>query len=1787
MKTAIYLLLTPLLIILAISAKSQKEHTLFLRSGNLQTTSNISAAHVENFNSRSLKSKGKTFAVLQFENIPSQATKNFLSGQGVELLEYIPQNAYTVSIMGNLNAGVLQKLGVRSLIQLSPKQKMDPLLVKGHIPDWARKKEGYVDIRIRYTPAFTLPEVLLILEQKNIEVIATELQAYRVISIRVAIAHLEEVAAQPFIDYVEPLPPPDKPVNENSRNASRGNVLTASVLNGGKGLDGQGVVIGIGDGGDVQSHTDVTGTRLINRVYGPLNSHATHVHATAAGAGIVNELFRGYAPKATIVSQFFSNILTNTATYVGDYGMVITNNSYGGGGSCGYYGSYNMTSQILDQHAFDFPYLQHVFAAGNDGWNNCAPYPAGFHTTFGAFQAAKNVITVGATDNTGAMWVNSSKGPVQDGRTKPEITAMGAAVYSATLNNGYIYGWGTSFAAPAVSGGLALLYQRYRQLNGGSNPKNALMKALICNGGNDKGNSGPDFSYGFGWMHLNRSIEMLEKTQYLSSSIANSGTNNHTISVPPSTAQLKIMLYWNDPAASLLSSKALVNDLDLSVTSPSSTIHLPKILDTTATGMLNIATTGADHLNNMEQVVINNPVSGSYTVNITAAVAQNPTQEYYIVYDIIAEGTTLSYPTGGEGLVPGETVKINWDNYGISSNSFALKYSIDNGLNWVEIANNIDVNARQYDWLVPNLPSHQALIRIERNGSAFAGTSKAFTIIGIPVISVSAIQCEGYLSIDWQAIPNATDYEVLMMRNNVMLPFATTTNTTYSFSGLNKDSLYWVSVRARINSIAGRRAIAVSHQPKTGLCNGSISDNDLKLDSIIAPLSGRKFTSTELSSSAVSIRIKNLDDAPITGFTAKYKINNNNWVIESVDNTIAANANFIHTFGPSENFSAVGEYSITVVVDNNTNDPVKTNDTLTTVVKQLDNQPVNLTSPFLDNLETAVSETYTTSLRGLKGIERYDFVDTSIYGRLRTVVNTGLAFSGTKALIIDAQRNVDSPYAVSSVVGTFNLSGYDVNSNDIRLDFKGRNGYTFKNADNIMWARGSDNDAWVRVYEYENIGRSSPNLSPSIEIADSLKANGQNFSSSFQVKWSLPAKGAVSTRTVGAGLIIDDIQLYEAFNDLQIISIDTPVNLSCGLSGAVPLKITVRNSSNNPLTNIPVRYSIDGGAWVSEIIPSIGANTTLQYSFTSSLNFTSSGLYTLKALVAYPADNYRINDTISAIAHNAPLVSNFPYLQNFETGDGGWYTLGTNSSWEYGIPASTRINKAASGNKAWKTRLAGNYNDLELSYLYSPCFDIGTLAHPTLSLSLALDLENCGTTLCDGAWLEYSTDNKNWIRLADSTGSGTNWYTKTSPNNLWSIQNYTRWHVATMPLPSGVNRVRLRIALYSDEAINMEGIAIDDIHIYDSTKAIYDGVTLASPVTQNVSGNQWIDFESGGKLIASVNPNNQSMGSTVIQTFINSTAVRYTATQYYHDRSLTIKPTVVSFNDSVNVRLYFLDSETENLLNATGCGSCNKPASAYDLGISKYSDADDNVENGTISDNISGLWSFMSSSSVTKVPFGKGYYAEFKVKDFSEFWLNNGGLNKLTPLPVKLIDFTVNKVSNGDVLVKWTTETETDLARYEIELARSAIAVQTNEFVSIGQVLRNGNTTTIQSYSFTDTEAGKSGARYYRIKIINTDGSFSYSPVRALVFEPLITWDVYPNPSKGIFHFVAQINVLEKLEANLYDTKGRLLKQFLQTGSGFPQKLVIDLTNNIYTDGIYLLQLSAGGKQQSYKLYKQ
>ena len=1758
-------------------AAQKKELPLFLNDGVHKSSYTITPARIDSFNHHASRFKGKTIAVLQFQTLPSEETKRQMALQGIELLEYIPRYAYTASISGFLNPGLLQKCGIQTITSLTAKQKMHPALATGTPPSAANKTAGMQDVQVTFPKTFLYADVAEALKGAGATLLSTAFGAYRVLTIRIPADQLNTIAALPFVTYMQPAFSKDQPLNFNSRLSTQASLLNTALADGGRGLNGEGIVMGIGDNADVQFHADFTG-RLINRTTSTAQNHGTHVHGTAAGAGIVYEQYRGFAPKATIVSQDFSNILAYAPVYVHDYGMVITNNSYGIVAGCSTKGTYDIYSYIMDQQAFDMPSLQHVFAAGNSGSNTCTPYPAGFHTVLGGYQSAKNTLSVGDADYFGNISYNSSKGPVADGRIKPEITAMGTAVYSCFAGNNYGTNWGTSMASPAVAGGLALLYQRYRQLNGNVNPENGLMKALLCNGATDKGQPGPDYSNGFGYMNLERSITMLENKQYVIDNSSNGVVKSHTITVPANTAQLKVMLYWNDPAQSLVTSQALVNDLDLKVINPAAVATFPKVLNLAPEFVTTVAVEGVDHINNMEQVVIDNPAAGNYTLQVQGSIAQNPSQEYFVVYDFIPAGLKLNYPAAGAVLVPGAQANITWEWYGSGSTTFNLEYSTDNGSHWSTIAAGISATARNYFWAIPAETTSTAIIRIKENGTAANYTSAPFTIIGTPAVSLAATQCEGYMNLTWTAVAGAADYEIMLLRGTEMVPVTTTTETAYAISGLSKDSIYWAGVRARINGKPGWRSISVSRQPNSGTCSGAISDNDLKLNAIIAPVSGRKFTSTELQTTAVKVEVKNLDDAPVTGFTVQYQINGGTWVFENVATSVEPGAVYTHTFSTIEDFSATGLYNITAVVKNVVTDGVSNNDTLTQSITHLENQPITLSTPFLDDMEGASDAIYTSQTRGVTGAERYDFTP-GAFGRLRTFVNSGVAISGNKALLVDVDRQLSAtPYPVQYLVGTYNLSAYQIATNDLRLQFNSINGCDVASADNKVWIRGNDAQSWIEAYGAVPYGTTA-----SIDLTNLLRTNGQDFSSSFQIRWGVPSSGPIASQDISKGLQLDDVQLGEVFDDVQLLSIVRPTILTCGLSSAVPVTIALRNSSSHALANVTVRYRINNGAWISETISSIPANISGQYTFATKANFSLAGTYGIAAEVVYSTDTYTENNSAQVTIFNSASITTFPYLQNFESSDGGWYADGNLSSWQYGTPASPKIGRAASGTKAWKTKLDGNYNNQELSYLYSPCFNIAGMTKPAISFSVALDLENCGSALCDGAWVEYSIDNTNWYNLADFSGSGTNWYS--APLYAWSIENYTSWHVATMKLPTGYSRIRFRFVMRSDDNVTREGMAIDDVHVYDNTKGIYTGASLAAPVTQTVSGNNWIHFESDGKLIASVLPNNQDLGTTSVEAFINTGAVRYTADkQYYHDRNITIKPSIRTLAAPATVRFYFLESETKALIEASNCTGCSKPATVFDLGISKFSAANTSYENGTISDNTNtGTWLFLTPDNVKKVPFDKGYYAEFQVQDFSEFWLNNGGFNNNTVLPVRIIQFTAKR-AGAAVALNWTTADERNVNRYEIELARTNDEWQQGRFQTIGTVKSNTSKQG-QSYTFPDEEASKTGIRYYRLKIIDADGTIRYSEVRSVFFSDAVSWQVSPNPSTGVFYITYQAAAGEKVHMQIEDATGRILQKLAPDATGFLQKTSIDLTGQ--PAGVYLLHVQHQDKVQYFKLYKQ
>ena len=1792
MKCAkLYLLFILILSHVSLYAQTKNDNLIHFNGGTIfSPPSNISKSGLSKLNKHISSSGRKAFVIIQLENIPGEQEKALLEKSGITLLEYVNNRAYTAIVKNSLNPSNLHKAKVSSVFEPAAGLKIERSLAQGVIPKHAVKVEGMVDIWVNFVSAYSADEVKELVEKQGYKIVSDQLKDYHVLTLRIPRDAINNVAELEYVQYIQAIPGEDKPINDKSRSNSRANVLNYS-LGAGRNLKGSGVVIGVGDDANPVRHVDFN-PRIINNSGATGGTHGVHVIGTVTGAGIQREQYAGYAPKATVMAQYFSLVWLNAPTYVKDYGMVLTNNSYGPGDelNCTTFGTYDLYSQILDQQAFQMPNLQHVFAAGNSGSAPCSPYPSGYSNVLGGYQSAKNIITVGNTSSSGLISAGSSRGPVKDGRIKPEIVAQGTSVSSTYPGDQYTLSSGTSMSSPAVTGGLALLYERYKQLHSGQNPKNGLMKALVCNGATDLGNPGPDYQYGFGWMNLLRSVTMLENNAYRNDSLINGATQQTTVTVPANTAQLKVMLYWNDPAASVLASQSLVNDLDLTVTTPANNVILPLVLFTDPATVNTVASPGVDHINNIEQVVINNPAAGNYTVSVKGtSIVKNPRQPYFIAYDAVPVSLTLTSPLGGEAIAPAETFIISWDEFGNTSSTFNVQYSVDNGANWTNLVTNLVASARQYSWTVPSVVSGQVKVKVIQNSTGAEVASEAFTIIEKPVLVESAVQCEGYFAFEWAAVTGATDYEVMVSNGLEMVSKEIVSGTSYTLGGLSKDSTYYVSVRCRVNTKAGRRAHALKRIPNTGTCTGSISNNDLKIDAIVSPASnGRKLTSTELlASQPVIVRIKNLDDiSSTTPFIINYLVNNNVIYSETINPTIAGGGTYDHTFPVNYNFSGVGSYAVKAIITR-ASDPVVSNNVLSKTFKQLPNNAVNI--PFNEGFESLSAQSISGGSVGLAGGDRYDFVTSGPTGRIRSFMNSGIAYSGTKAMTLDVDQYTAGG-VTNNLIGTFNLANYQVANHDIRLDFKYKNhGQSINNA-NRVWLRGSDTGLWIEAYDLnENQLPSTDGYQSAraIEISRLLSQNGQNFTSSFQIKWGQYGENIAADYSREDGYTFDNVQLYTIQDDIQLLAINAPAEESCNYGNQEIVQVTVRNSSPNDVFNVPIKLMVDGNSEITETISHILPQTTITYSFTQKANLSSPGSHSIRVTVDYLTDDYPANDMLIRSYYQSPPITSLPYYEDFEANNGFWHSGGENNSWQYGSPGSPAIRTAASGTKAWKTNLSGNYNNTEHSYLYSPCITVSGIANPTLSFSVALDLEVCDGDACDIAYVEYSGDGGVWTRL-DPMGNSTNWYNKTYAGvPSWSVADYTYWHVATSALPTGFNTLRLRFVMSSDPFVSHEGIAIDDIHVYDNPTPIYDESTLADPISQSVpASNNWVHFKSNNKLIASVKSGTQDLGSTNAQVYINTAGVRNNNDQYYLDRNIAIKPTNNALSDSVTLRLYFLDAEMQGLLDATGCTTCGKPTSAYTMGIAKYSSANAALEDGEISNNVAGNWLF--KSGIKKVPFDKGYYAEFKVANFSEFWFANGALNEAPPLPVVLSDFTAKKNTEdiNEVILNWKTTAEVNSDHFEIELAKTDQDLNRKDFRKIGEILAHGESEETNTYQFIDTEKGKSGNRYYRLKMVDKDGSYAYSAIRAVAFEELAGDFTYPNPSSGAFFFDFKTVAGIPFSIKVVDNGGKILKEERLIGDGLLQNHEVDLSGKAYAAGIYIIEVESGFDKRSYKAMK-
>ncbi|QQS35731.1 MAG: T9SS type A sorting domain-containing protein [Ignavibacteriales bacterium] len=189
--------------------------------------------------------------------------------------------------------------------------------------------------------------------------------------------------------------------------------------------------------------------------------------------------------------------------------------------------------------------------------------------------------------------------------------------------------------------------------------------------------------------------------------------------------------------------------------------------------------------------------------------------------------------------------------------------------------------------------------------------------------------------------------------------------------------------------------------------------------------------------------------------------------------------------------------------------------------------------------------------------------------------------------------------------------------------------------------------------------------------------------------------------------------------------------------------------------------------------------------------------------------------------------------------------------------------------------------------------------------------------------------------------------------------------------------------------------------------------------------------------------------------------------------------------------------------------------------------------------------------------------------------------DEFSPLPVELTSFYAN-TSKNSVKLLWETATEVQNFGFEVERKSEA----NSEWKNIGFVAGNGNSNTVNKYSFTDNEI-VSGKYSYRLKQLDNDGGYSYSDVVNVELGNLPTefslGQNYPNPFNPSTTFTFDLPVESQTTLSVYNLLGEkvatLIDGMMKAGTH-----QIKFDGSKLSSGIYIYSLEAGDKKFTKKM---
>lgn len=161
------------------------------------------------------------------------------------------------------------------------------------------------------------------------------------------------------------------------------------------------------------------------------------------------------------------------------------------------------------------------------------------------------------------------------------------------------------------------------------------------------------------------------------------------------------------------------------------------------------------------------------------------------------------------------------------------------------------------------------------------------------------------------------------------------------------------------------------------------------------------------------------------------------------------------------------------------------------------------------------------------------------------------------------------------------------------------------------------------------------------------------------------------------------------------------------------------------------------------------------------------------------------------------------------------------------------------------------------------------------------------------------------------------------------------------------------------------------------------------------------------------------------------------------------------------------------------------------------------------------------------------------------------------PLPLKLVDFS-STLEGGNATLLWKTQNQINVKGFEIEKSNDGKNFIVTDFVNATGSANSA------SYSFTDKNTFR-GMNYYRIKVVDKDGTYSYSNIVIINTRLSTVLSVFPNPAVGSIT-ITHPGISTKTQLIIYNAMGAIVKNInLVQGATQTTVNVEDLTKGIYT----------------------